>query len=377
MSTLIANIGELVTNDPDGTGLGIVRDAALVIEDGEIAWTGPAAKAPAADAAFDAGGRAVLPGFVDSHAHLVFAGERAEEFAARMSGRPYAAGGIRTTVERTRAASDDDLRANLRRLIGEMARQGTTTVECKSGYGLTVEQEERAVRIAAELADEVTYLGAHVVPAEYQDDAAAYTRLAATDMLAACAPHARWVDVFCEEGAFDADQARAEGLGAVAFGAYTGVETALGAALDPVAAIGITVIALAGGLGMLACARGLVRADQWSRAPAVLTQLFALPVAWSLWQSEQYAFAVPLGAAAVLALVTVLSPPSTAWLLEDHDEDDGAEDRGDDAGRDAERRDAGSGETGERSADGDAAPKEPRSLGRRLMDRLKEQPTKR
>jgi imidazolonepropionase len=207
LSTVITNIGELVTNDPAaGDGLAIVRDAALVIEDGTVAWTGPAADAPAADASFDAAGRAVLPGFVDSHAHLVFAGERAEEFAARMSGQTYAAGGIRTTVERTRAASDDDLRANLRRLIGEMARQGTTTVECKSGYGLTVEQEERAVRIAAELADEVTYLGAHVVPAGH--DAASYTHLAATDMLAACAPHARWVDVFCEEGAFDADQAR-------------------------------------------------------------------------------------------------------------------------------------------------------------------------
>ncbi|WP_243718927.1 imidazolonepropionase [Actinomadura sp. 7K534] len=212
-STVIANIGELVTNDPAAGGgpggeLGIVRDAALVIEDGRVAWTGPSGDAPAADASFDAGGRAVLPGFVDSHAHLVFAGERAEEFAARMSGRKYAAGGIRTTVERTRAASDDDLRANIRRLIAEMARQGTTTVECKSGYGLTVEQEERAVRIAAEVTDEVTYLGAHVVPAEYQGDTAAYTRLASTDMLAACAPHARWVDVFCEEGAFDADQAR-------------------------------------------------------------------------------------------------------------------------------------------------------------------------
>ncbi|TDD83144.1 imidazolonepropionase [Actinomadura darangshiensis] len=207
VSTVITNIGELVTNDPAaGDGLGVIRDAALVIEDGTVAWTGPAAGAPATDESFDAAGRAVLPGFVDSHAHLVFAGERAEEFAARMSGQKYAAGGIRTTVERTRAASDDDLRDNLRRLIGEMARQGTTTVECKSGYGLTVEQEERAVRIAAELADEVTYLGAHVVPAGY--DTAAYTRLAATDMLSACAPHARWVDVFCEQGAFDADQAR-------------------------------------------------------------------------------------------------------------------------------------------------------------------------
>jgi imidazolonepropionase len=207
LSTVITNIGELVTNDPAvGDGLGIVRDAALVMDGDTIAWTGPASEAPAADESFDAAGRAVLPGFVDSHAHLVFAGERAEEFAARMSGQKYAAGGIRTTVERTRAASDDDLRANLRRLITEMARQGTTTVECKSGYGLTVDQEERAVRIAAELADEVTYLGAHVVPTGW--DAAAYAHLAATDMLAACAPHARWVDVFCEEGAFDADQTR-------------------------------------------------------------------------------------------------------------------------------------------------------------------------
>ncbi|MEV0666785.1 imidazolonepropionase [Actinomadura luteofluorescens] len=213
MSTVITNIGELVTNDPavpeqQGGGLAVVRDAALVIEDGAVAWTGPSSRAPAADESFDAAGRAVLPGFVDSHAHLVFAGERAEEFAARMSGEKYAAGGIRTTVERTRAASDDELRANVRRLVHEMARQGVTTVECKSGYGLTVDQEARAVRIAAEYADEVTYLGAHVVPAEYAGDAAGYAHLAATDMLAACAPHARWVDVFCEEGAFDADQAR-------------------------------------------------------------------------------------------------------------------------------------------------------------------------
>ncbi|TDD86233.1 imidazolonepropionase [Actinomadura rubrisoli] len=210
MSIVIANIGELVTNEPGGGEgpLGVRRDAALVIEDGAVAWTGPSSAAPAADEAFDAAGRAVLPGFVDSHAHLVFAGERAEEFAARMSGQKYAAGGIRTTVEHTRAATDDALRANLRRLVDEMARQGITTVECKSGYGLTVDQEERAVRIAAEIADEVTYLGAHVVPAEYDGDTAAYTRLAATDMLAACAPHARWVDVFCERGAFDADQAR-------------------------------------------------------------------------------------------------------------------------------------------------------------------------
>jgi imidazolonepropionase len=203
VSTVITNIGELAGAGEDRW---LTEDAALVIEGDRIAWVGPAKDAPAADERYDAGGRAVLPGFVDSHAHLVFAGERAEEFAARMSGRPYAAGGIRTTVERTRAASDDDLRANVRRIVAEMARQGTTTVECKSGYGLTVEQEERAVRIAAEIVDEVTFLGAHVVPAGI--DPADYVRLVTGPMLAACAPYARWVDVFCERGAFDADQTR-------------------------------------------------------------------------------------------------------------------------------------------------------------------------
>jgi imidazolonepropionase len=203
VSILITNIGELAGADEERW---LVHDAALVIDGERIAWAGPAADAPAADEVYDAAGRAVLPGFVDSHAHLVFAGERAEEFAARMSGRPYAAGGIRTTVAKTRAASDDELRANVRRLVTEMARQGTTTVECKSGYGLTVPDEERAVRIAAELVDEVTYLGAHVVPAGV--DADAYVRLVTGEMLRACAPHARWIDVFCERGAFDADQTR-------------------------------------------------------------------------------------------------------------------------------------------------------------------------
>ncbi|WP_425550938.1 imidazolonepropionase [Actinoallomurus oryzae] len=203
VSTVITNIGELAGAAEDRW---LMKDAALVIDGGRIAWAGPSRQAPAADEAYDAGGRAVLPGFVDSHAHLVFAGERAEEFAARMSGRPYAAGGIRTTVERTRAASDAELAANVRRLVGEMARQGTTTVECKSGYGLTVEQEERAVRIAASLVDEVTFLGAHVVPADMEPEE--YVRLVTGPMLEACAPHARFVDVFCERGAFDADQTR-------------------------------------------------------------------------------------------------------------------------------------------------------------------------
>jgi imidazolonepropionase len=201
VSTLIANVGELVTNEGEP-----LRDVSLVLEDGRVAWIGSGE--PAADERYDAGGRAVLPGFVDSHAHLVFAGERAEEFAARMSGQPYAAGGIRTTVAKTRAASDGELRANVRRLVDEMARQGTTTVECKSGYGLTVEQEQRALRIAGEIADEVTFLGAHVVPGEYEGDTQGYVRLVSTEMLAACAPYAKWIDVFCERGAFDGDQAR-------------------------------------------------------------------------------------------------------------------------------------------------------------------------
>jgi imidazolonepropionase len=157
----------------------------------------------------DAAGQAVLPGFVDSHAHLVFAGERSAEFAARMAGEQYAAGGIRSTVAATRAATDAELRAGLHRLVTEMAQQGTTTFECKSGYGLTVADEARSVALAAEVTPEVTYLGAHVVPPEFSGDVAAYVDLVCGTMLDACAPHSRWVDVFCERGAFGADEARA------------------------------------------------------------------------------------------------------------------------------------------------------------------------
>jgi imidazolonepropionase len=216
VSTLITNVGELVTNagpdDDPGQGPGpfaALTGAALVIEDARVAWTGPAGQAPAADEVVDCGGRAVLPGFVDSHAHLVFAGERSAEFAARMAGTPYQAGGIRSTVAATRAAPDEVLRANLARLTKEMLAQGTTTLECKSGYGLTVADEARAVALAAEVTPEVTFLGAHVVPPEYDGDRAGYLDLVCGPMLSACAPHARWVDVFCERGAFDADEATA------------------------------------------------------------------------------------------------------------------------------------------------------------------------
>ncbi len=208
-STLITGIGQLVTNDPSmgASGLGLMADAAIVVEGGAIAWAGPSAAAPSADHEVDVLGRAVIPGFVDSHAHLVFAGERSAEFEARMTGEPYAAGGIRTTVAATRAANDEELLANATRLVDEMLRQGITTVEIKSGYGLTVVDEARSVAIAAQLTGEVTYLGAHVVPGGI--DAAAYVELVSGPMLEACAPYARWVDVFCERGAFDGDQARA------------------------------------------------------------------------------------------------------------------------------------------------------------------------
>ncbi|MFD3330012.1 imidazolonepropionase [Streptomyces sp. NPDC058701] len=211
-TTVITHIGSLVTNDPsvgDGSPLGLIRDAAVVIEDDKIAWVGPTAAAPAADGTYDADGRAVIPGFVDSHSHLVFAGDRTAEFNARMSGLSYSAGGIRTTVAATRAATDAELEANLLRHLGEARRQGTTTFETKSGYGLTVDDEARALRIAAAHTEEVTYLGAHIVSPDYADDPAGYVDLVTGDMLAACAPYARWVDVFCEKGAFDGDQARA------------------------------------------------------------------------------------------------------------------------------------------------------------------------
>jgi len=213
-TTLITHIGELVTNDPQRpTGpddvLGAIADAALVIEGSKVAWVGPAADAPDADEVVDAGGRAVLPGFVDSHSHLVFAGDRALEFAARMAGESYAAGGIRTTVAATRAATDEQLTAHVARLVQEMAGQGTTTVEIKSGYGLTVLDEARSLAVARQFTEETTFLGAHVVPAEYADDPAGYVALVTGPMLEAAAPYARWVDAFCEEGAFDADQTRA------------------------------------------------------------------------------------------------------------------------------------------------------------------------
>jgi imidazolonepropionase len=232
-----------VTNDPSaGEGpLGIIRDASLVFEEDRVVAV--ERRAAAADNRFDADGRCVIPGFVDSHTHLVFAGDRAEEFAARMAGRPYEASGIRVTTQATRAATDDQLRALAASRRSEALRGGITHLEIKSGYGLDVENERRLCGIGAELTDDVTFLGAHAVPQEYEGRADDYVALVCGGMLEACAPLARWIDVFCERGAFDAEQSRAvleagrsAGLGLRVHGNQLGPGPGIGLAVEMAAA---------------------------------------------------------------------------------------------------------------------------------------------
>ncbi|WP_308166530.1 imidazolonepropionase [Nocardia albiluteola] len=212
-SVLIDGIGTLVTNDPTvGEGpLGLLRDAALVLREGKVAWAGPSSRVPegAAHRRVDVAGRSVLPGFVDSHAHLVFGGDRAADFEARMTGRPYSAGGIRTTIAATRGATDDDLAANMGRLVAEALRSGTTTIECKSGYGQTVDHESRSLAVAGRFTAETTLLAAHVTPPEFAGRTDDYVDLVLSRMIPECASSAKWIDVFCEEGAFDRDQSKA------------------------------------------------------------------------------------------------------------------------------------------------------------------------
>ena len=205
-SVALTGIEELVTNDPtheagDGSPLGIISDAAVVVEDGRISWVGNRSGVPDADEGRDLGGCAVIPSFVDSHSHLVFAGDRSAEFTARMTGEPYDGGGIAVSMKATRAATDEELRALVARRVAEMHAQGTGVVEIKSGYGLDVDNEARALRIASEFTDETTFLGAHVVPPEFRDSDSGrsdYVDLVCGEMLDTCAPHARWIDVFCE-----------------------------------------------------------------------------------------------------------------------------------------------------------------------------------
>ena len=207
---LLDGIGELLTNDPALGPDGVIHDAAVAVEGDRVVWAGPRSATPDGVAGpwVDVEGRAVLPGFVDSHTHLVFAGDRAAEFDARMRGERYAAGGIRSTVEATRGATDVELSARARRLVDEAVRSGTTTLEVKSGYGLTVDDEVRLLGVATTLTGDVTFLGAHVVPPEFADDPDVYVDLVCGAMLDACASLARWCDVFCDRGAFDGAQAR-------------------------------------------------------------------------------------------------------------------------------------------------------------------------
>ena len=210
MSIAITNIGSLVTNDQSlGSGiLGEISNASLVIENDKIAWVGNTNVVPDTDQQIDAVGKAVIPGFVDSHAHLLFAGERSKEFQARMKGEKYSAGGIKSTVAATREASNEALEKNMLRLVSEMQRSGITTYETKSGYGLTTADETRALEIAAKHTPETTFLGAHVVPSEYAGKENHYVDLVIGEMLDSVLPHAKWIDVFCDQGAIDVDQSR-------------------------------------------------------------------------------------------------------------------------------------------------------------------------
>ena len=219
MSTLITNIGELVTNAPrpgEGAGTGVPPGRQRCQRRGaghaRRAWwpgPGPASRAPAADDVVDAGGRAVLPGFVDSHAHLVFAGERGAEFAARMAGAPYRRAASASPCAATRAPPTQNCAPACAAWRPRCSARAPPRSSASPATGSPSRTRPAALRLAAEVTPEVTYLGAHVVPPEFDGDAAGYVDLVCGPMLDACAPHARWVDVFCERGAFGADEARA------------------------------------------------------------------------------------------------------------------------------------------------------------------------
>ncbi len=210
-TTVVTGIGELVTNDPtlgDGSLLGIVRDAAFVVDGGKVAWIGSSKSAPSADQVIEASGKSVVPGFVDSHTHAVFGGDRVRDFVGRMTGEKYSAGGIKTTVAATRQASVDQLREHTAGIVRELRAGGITTFEIKSGYGLDVESESKILDVANEFTKEVTFLGAHVVPAEFASEREHYISLVLGEMLDLCAPKAKWIDVFCDTGAFTPEESR-------------------------------------------------------------------------------------------------------------------------------------------------------------------------
>ena len=205
-SQLISNIGQLITNSDEN--LGIITDAALVIDGQKVLWVGSSKEAPAADSKIDANGGVVTPGFVDSHTHAVFAGDRSKDYVARMSGQKYATGGIKTTVAATRAATEDDLISHTKDLLRKCQSHGTTTIEIKSGYGLDVDTELKILKVAKTFTDETTFLGAHVIPAEFENNREGYIQLVKNEMLDVVTPYAKWIDVFCDNGAFSVDEAR-------------------------------------------------------------------------------------------------------------------------------------------------------------------------
>jgi imidazolonepropionase len=325
---LVEGIGELVTNDPE---TGTLRDAAVATEADRIVWVGPRASVPegVGGPRLDVDGRAVLPGFVDAHTHLVFAGDRTAEFDARMRGEPYAAGGIRSTVAATRAATDAELTASTRRLAEEALRSGTTTLEVKSGYGLTVEDEARTLGVAADVTDEVTFLGAHVVPAEHASDPDVFVDLVCGPMLDACAPLARWCDVFCDRGAFDEAQARrvlmagrARGLGLrvhanqLEHGPGARLAAELGAAsadhLTHLADEDREALAAAGVVATLLPIAELSTRSPWPDARALLDAGVAVALATDCNPGTSFSTSVPL----VIALAVTamgMTPEEAVW----------------------------------------------------------------
>jgi imidazolonepropionase len=213
---LLTGIGHLTTNDGDP-----VSDAAVAVEGGRITFVGGPADAPGQGAGrrIDCGGRAVIPGLVDAHTHLVFAGDRSGEFSRRLAGASYAdiaasGGGILNTVAATRAASEQALHALTASRARGMLAAGTTTLEVKSGYGLELETERRLLEVARCLGEDLpievktTFLGAHSIPPEFADNRHGYIELLVGEMIPALADLADYCDVFVEEGVFDIDEAR-------------------------------------------------------------------------------------------------------------------------------------------------------------------------
>ena len=291
MSTLITNIAELMTQDAEHR---VLKDAAVVIEGERISWIGAAKSAPAADDAVDAGGRALLPGWVDSHTHLIFAGDRTAEFEARMAGESYSAGGIAVTTGATRSTGDFDLTRLALGRVAEAVSQGTTYLETKTGYGLDLENETRSARIASTVADEVTYLGAHLVPAG--SDADEYTDLVCGPMLAAVRPYVGWADVFCEQGAFNEEQSR----------------RVLQACKD--AGLGLRVHGnqLGEGPGVrLAVEFGAASVDHVNYLSAA--DIDALAASWAAWEGAGHGLAGTAGEPWPRACRPVTSPPASRW----------------------------------------------------------------